>query len=209
MKLILFGPPGAGKGTQADILMKKYNVPAISTGEILRDAVKKGTPVGLEAKAFIEAGKLVPDDIIIGIIADRLSAKDCGQGYILDGVPRTIAQAQALEQRGIAIDAVISIEITDEEIIGRISGRRACPECGATYHITSNPPDKEGVCGVCGAALVTRKDDEQETVRARIMTYHEETAPLKSYYESSGRLKKVDGSPGIDEIADAISKALQ
>ena len=177
MKLILLGAPGAGKGTNAEILSDKLNIPTISTGNILRAAVKDGTPMGLKAKSFMDAGALVPDEVILGIIKERLTASDCANGFILDGVPRTIAQAEALEQAGIDIDCALSIEIADETIIERMSGRRTCKDCSQTFHIVSNPPKVEGKCDFCGGELTIRKDDAPETVKARLETYHRETEP--------------------------------
>ncbi len=208
MKLILLGAPGAGKGTQADILSKLLGIPTISTGNILRAAVKNGTPVGLKAKEYMDVGALVPDEVIIGIIAERLSEQDCKNGYILDGVPRTIPQAEAMEKGGIDIDCALSIEVADEVIVERMSGRRTCPECGASFHIASNPPKKEGVCDVCGAALTIRKDDAPETVKARLATYHKETEPLKAFYEARGKLRSVDNQPTIEATTAAIRKTL-
>lgn len=208
MKLILLGAPGAGKGTQADILSKLLGIPTISTGNILRAAVKNGTPVGLKAKEYMDVGALVPDEVIIGIIAERLSEQDCKNGYILDGVPRTIPQAEAMEKGGIDIDCALSIEVADQVIVERMSGRRTCPECGASFHIASNPPKKEGVCDVCGAALTIRKDDAPETVKARLATYHKETEPLKAFYEARGKLRSVDNQPTIEATTAAIRKTL-
>ena len=165
MRLILLGPPGAGKGTQAEVLVEKLKVPQISTGDILRAAVKKGTPVGLQAKAFMDAGDLVPDDVIIGVVKERLTADDCKNGYIFDGMPRTIAQAEALDAQGVIIDTVLSIEVPDDVIITRLSGRRTCPDCGVIYHIITKKPGKDGICDACGAALIIRKDDEAETIK--------------------------------------------
>ena len=170
MKLVLLGAPGAGKGTQAEILCKKLNIPTISTGNILRAAVANGTPVGLKAKEYMDKGALVPDDVIIGVIKERLAEPDCKNGFILDGVPRTIPQAQALEDGGVHIDCALSIEIADETIIERMSGRRTCPACGASFHVVSNPPRKQGVCDACGGELTIRKDDAPETVKARLGT---------------------------------------
>jgi adenylate kinase len=209
MKLILLGAPGAGKGTQADILAKKLGIPTISTGNILRAAVKTGTPTGLKAKAFMDAGALVPDEVIIGIVTERLGEPDCKKGFILDGVPRTIPQAEALEKAGVRFDAVVSIEISDSEIERRMSGRRTCAHCGATYHVAANPPIKEGVCDVCGGALTIRKDDLPETVRERLAVYHRETEPLKSFYEKRGVLKSVDNQPTIEANTAAICGALK
>ena len=208
MKLILLGAPGAGKGTQAEILSRELNIPTISTGNILRAAMKNGTPVGLKAKAFVEAGQLGPDDVIIGIVEERLAQDDCINGYILDGVPRTIPQAEALEERGIAIDCALSIEISDDEIVKRMSGRRTCKECSQTFHIISNPPKKEGICDFCGGELTIRKDDAPETVKARLAVYHAETEPLKAFYEARGKLKTVSNMPTIEETTDEIRKCL-
>ncbi|MBR2832206.1 MAG: adenylate kinase [Oscillospiraceae bacterium] len=208
MKLILLGAPGAGKGTQAEIISKKLNIPTISTGNILRAAVKNGTPVGLKAKEFMDKGALVPDEVIIGIMNERLQEPDCAEGYILDGMPRTIAQAEALEAAGIDIDVALSIEITDAEIEARMTGRRTCTTCGATYHVVSNPPKKEGVCDICGAELTIRKDDEPETVRNRLSVYHRETEPLKDFYRSRGKLKLVDNQPTIADTTTVIFETL-
>lgn len=208
MKLILLGAPGAGKGTQAEILSKKLAIPTISTGNILRAAMKNGTPVGLKAKEFVESGKLVPDEVIIGIVEERLAEPDCADGYILDGMPRTIPQAEALERQGIDIDCALSIEIEDEVIVGRMSGRRSCPVCGATYHIVSAPPKSEGACDKCGTALTVRKDDAPETVMARLEVYHRETEPLKAFYAERGKLRSVDNRPTIEATTEAICAAL-
>ena len=178
MKLIMFGAPGAGKGTQAAILGKRLDVPTISTGNILRAAVKNGTPVGLQARSYMDAGKLVPDQVIIGIIAERLAEPDCQKGYILDGVPRTIAQAEALEEAGIQFDCVLDIEVPDQEILHRMIGRRSCPICGATYHLEAAPPKVEGKCDHCGNTLTQREDDKHETVISRLSTYHAQTLSL-------------------------------
>lgn len=208
MKLVLLGAPGAGKGTQAEILCKKLEIPTISTGNILRAAVKNGTPVGLKAKEYMDKGALVPDEVIIDIICERLAEPDCKNGFILDGVPRTIPQAEALEAHGIVIDCALSIEIADETIIDRMSGRRTCPNCGASFHVVSNPPKQEGVCDSCGSALTIRKDDAPETVKARLVTYHTETEPLKAFYEQRGRLKTVDNQPTIELTTAEICKVL-
>ena len=190
MKLILLGPPGAGKGTQAEILNKKLGIPTISTGNILRAAVKNGTPVGLKAKEYMDAGKLVPDEVIIGVISERLAEADCQNGFILDGVPRTIPQAEALEKAGISFDAVVSIEISDEEIVERMAGRRVCTACGAPYHVKNMPPKVEGVCDACGGKLAARADDKPEVVRDRLQVYHKETAPLKDFYAARHLLRR-------------------
>ena len=208
MKMILLGAPGAGKGTQAEIISKQLNIPTISTGNILRAAVKNGTPIGLKAKEYMDAGALVPDEVIIGVITERLAQPDCANGYILDGVPRTLDQADALEAAGVHFDAVISIEISDEEIEKRMTGRRTCLNCGATYHVVAAPPKVEGVCDACGEALTQRKDDKPETVRARLKTYHAETEPLKGYYERRGVLKMVANQPTIEATNRAIMAAL-
>ena len=208
MKLILLGAPGAGKGTQAEILSKVYQIPTISTGNILRAAIKNGTPVGLQAKAFIEAGKLVPDEVIIGIIEERLAQPDCAAGYILDGVPRTIPQAEAMEEKGIDIDWAVSIEVEDQVIVDRMSGRRTCKNCSQTFHIVSNPPKQEGICDFCGGELGIRKDDAPETVLERLQVYHRETEPLKAFYEQRGKLKTVDNQPGIEATTEAIRSVL-
>jgi len=208
MKLILLGPPGAGKGTQAEILCKKLNIPTISTGNILRAAVKNGTPVGLKAKEYMDAGKLVPDEVIIGVISERLAEADCQNGFILDGVPRTIPQAEALEKAGISFDAVVSIEISDEEIVERMAGRRVCTACGAPYHVKNMPPKVEGVCDACGGKLEARADDKPEVVRDRLQVYHKETAPLKDFYAARNLLKTVDNQPTVAETTTAILNAL-
>ena len=208
MKLILLGPPGAGKGTQAEILNKKLGIPTISTGNILRAAVKNGTPVGLKAKEYMDAGKLVPDEVIIGVISERLAEADCQNGFILDGVPRTIPQAEALEKAGISFDAVVSIEISDEEIVERMAGRRVCTACGAPYHVKNMPPKVEGVCDACGGKLEARAADKPEVVRDRLQVYHKETAPLKDFYAARNLLKTVDNQPTVAETTTAILNAL-
>ena len=208
MKLILLGAPGAGKGTQAERLSKELNIPTISTGNILRAAIKNGTPTGLKAKSFMDAGQLVPDEVIIGIITERLAEDDCANGYILDGVPRTIAQAEAIESAGIHFDAVVSIEISDETIMERMSGRRVCENCGASYHLVAGPPKRPGVCDSCGGKLVQRKDDAPETVKSRLAVYHKETEPLKDFYQKRGLLKPVENQPTVDGTLQAILRAL-
>lgn len=208
MKIILLGAPGAGKGTQAEIISKKLNIPTISTGNILRAAVKHGTPVGLKAKEYMDAGKLVPDEVIVGIVAERLADADCQNGYILDGVPRTIPQAEALENAGIVFDHVISIEISDQTIIDRMGGRRACPSCGSTYHVVSAPPKQEGKCDKCQGDLVLRDDDKPETVKKRLEVYHNETEPLKAFYEARGVLKSVENQPTIEATTKVVEAAL-
>ena len=208
MRLILLGAPGAGKGTQAEILSRELGIPTISTGNILRAAIREGTAVGLKAKALIDAGKLVDDETIMGIVSERLAKEDCAQGYILDGVPRTIPQAEAMEAMGIAIDAALSIEIADETIVERMSGRRTCKNCSQTFHVVYNPPKQEGVCDVCGGELTIHRDDAPETVKTRLETYHRETEPLKAFYEGRGKLVCVDNQPSIEETTAAIRRAL-
>ena len=206
MKIIFLGAPGAGKGTQAEIVAEKYAIPTISTGNIIREALRTGTPMGLKAKSFIEAGQLVPDEVVIGIIRDRLAADDCANGFILDGFPRTIPQAEALDAMGIEIDKVIDIEVADERIAARMSGRRVCPKCGATYHTEYKKPAVEGVCNNCSEALVIRKDDQPETVLERLKIYHAETEPLKDYYAKKGILRIVEGQ---EEVADTTALTLK
>lgn len=208
MKLILLGAPGAGKGTQAEILSAKLGIPTISTGNILRAAIKDGTPIGLEAKSYMDAGKLVPDSVIIGIVAQRLAQPDCAQGFILDGVPRTIGQAEALEASGVTFDHVVSIEISDGEIVERMAGRRVCSSCGAPYHVKARPPKAEGVCDVCGGPLVQRADDAYDTVMRRLEVYHAETEPLKGYYERKGILSPVANQATIEGMNQVIMEAL-
>ena len=208
MKLILLGAPGAGKGTQAEILSGKLGIPTISTGNILRAAIKDQTPIGMEAKSYMDAGKLVPDSVIIGIVAQRLEQPDCQAGFILDGVPRTIGQAEALDAAGITFDHVLSIEISDEEIEERMSGRRVCQSCGAPYHVKAKPPKQEGVCDSCGGPLVQRDDDKPETVRKRLEVYHAETEPLKGYYEGKGVLTPVANQDTIEGTTQVIMEAL-
>lgn len=208
MKLILLGAPGAGKGTQAEIIAARLNIPTISTGNILREAVKNGTKIGLQAKHFMDNGMLVPDDVIIGIVKERVAREDCANGFILDGVPRTIPQAQALEDAGVEMDCVVSIEIEDAVIEARMTGRRVCPCCGASYHITANPPKSEGICNACGEKLVVRKDDTPETVKNRLAVYHQETEALKGFYEKLGKLKLVEGNQPIEGATHDILAAL-
>ncbi len=208
MNLLFLGAPGAGKGTQADIIAKKLKIPTISTGNILRAAVKNRTPVGLRAAEYMDRGALVPDEVIIDIVRERLAEKDCAGGYILDGMPRTLAQAKALENAGVQIDAAVSIDVPDEVIVKRMAGRRTCPACGASYHVTANPPRREGVCDACGAALTIRKDDAPETVLQRLATYHEQTEPLIGFYTERDRIRHVDGTQGLEETTAAICAAL-
>ena len=208
LKLIFLGAPGAGKGTQAEILSAKLSIPTISTGNILRAAIKEGTKTGLEAKSYMDAGKLVPDSVIIGIVSQRLEQPDCAHGFILDGVPRTIGQAEALDKAGVRFDHVVSIEISDEEIEARMEGRRVCSKCGAPYHIKAKPPKQEGVCDSCGGPVVQRDDDKPETVRDRLEVYHSETEPLKDYYKEKGILNVVDNQPTIAGTTEVILEAL-
>ena len=208
MKIIMLGAPGAGKGTQAAILNQKLGIPTISTGNILRAAVKDGTPIGLKAKEYMDHGHLVPDEVIIGIINERLQAEDCKKGYILDGVPRTIAQAEALDKAGIVFDAVINLEISDEEILQRMSGRRVCEKCGASYHVVAIPPKVEGVCDACGGTLVQRADDAPKTVASRLEVYHRETEPLKEYYAKKGNLKEIFNQATVEGTTQKILEAL-
>ena len=209
MKLIMLGAPGAGKGTQAAILSQRLGVPTISTGNMLRSAAKAGTPVGLKAKAYMDAGKLVPDEVIIDIVAQRLAQPDCANGFILDGVPRTIAQAEALEQAGVHFDTVLSLEISDEEIEARMEGRRFCHKCGATYHVDNAPSRVPGVCDQCGGQLEQRDDDKPETVKHRLEVYHQETEPLKDFYAQRGILRPVENQPSIEATTQVVLDALK
>ena len=198
MKLILLGAPGAGKGTQAEKISEKYGIPAVSTGEILRNAMSSGTELGKAARSYMDAGHLAPDDVVIGIIKEYLKKDVCKNGFILDGFPRSIPQAEALDKMGVEIDAVISIEVADDKIVERMGGRRVCSGCGASYHIIHKSPVKEGICDRCGKELITRKDDDPETVKERLQIYHDQTEPLKGYYASKGILKEVSGQDEID-----------
>ena len=208
MKLILLGAPGAGKGTQAEIISNKLNIPTISTGNMLREAIKNGTSTGLKAKNFMDNGQLVPDDVVIAIVEERVAQDDCKNGYILDGMPRTIPQAVALQERGICFDKVISIEISDEVIEARMSGRRICGSCGAGFHLTARPPKTEGICDACGGELVIREDDDPETVRNRLKVFHAETEPLKEYYAKMGILTCVEGNQQIENTTRDVLAAL-
>ena len=209
MKLILLGAPGAGKGTQAEILCERLNIPTISTGNMIREAMKSGTEMGLKAKEYAENGKLVPDEVVIGIVDERLRKEDCANGFILDGFPRTIPQAEALDRMGIIIDRVVDINVPDEVITRRVSGRRACLDCGSTYHIDTKKPNVEGICDRCGSTLVQRKDDLPETVLERLHVYHAQTEPLRDYYAAAGKLLVVDGQQGIQEIAEQTLELLK
>ena len=208
MNLILLGAPGAGKGTQAELLIEKLGIPSISTGNMLREAMKKGTELGKKAKQYMDEGALVPDDLILGIVAERVAQDDCAKGFILDGVPRTLAQAEALDAKGVRIDHVVSIEVDDEVIEGRMTGRRVCSKCGASYHIEANPPKTEGVCDLCAGELVIRKDDAPETVRKRLAIYHESTEVLKSYYDKQGKLLLIEGNQPIETANEQILTAI-
>lgn len=209
MKLILLGAPGAGKGTQAEKICEKLSIPAISTGNIIREALKNGTEMGLKAKSFIDAGQLVPDEVVIGIIKDRLAQNDCANGFILDGFPRTIPQAEALDEMGVEIDKVIDIEVPDEKITERMSGRRVCKECGASYHLVYKKPEKEGICNLCSGELVQRKDDHPDTVLDRLKVYHEQTEPLKDFYAKKGKLRIVEGQEKVEDTTAATFHALE
>lgn len=209
MNIIFLGAPGAGKGTQAEKVSEKLSIPTISTGNIIREAIRGGSPMGLKAREYTEAGKLVPDEIVIGIIKERLSADDCKNGFILDGFPRTIPQAEALDTMGIVIDKVIDIEVPDEAIAKRMSGRRVCPKCGASYHLEYKKPSADGVCDSCGSELVQRKDDAPETVLERLKVYHSETEPLKDYYSGTGKLKIVEGQEKVEDTTALTFKALE
>lgn len=209
MNVILLGAPGAGKGTQAEVISARLGIPTISTGNMLRAAVKEGTEYGLKAKAAMDSGALVSDDIVIGILKDRIAQDDCKKGFILDGFPRTVPQAEALDAMGVKIDKVIELAVDEELIKKRLTGRRVCLKCGATYHVTNKAPKVEGICDVCGEPLAIRKDDEPATVIDRLKTYHEKTAPLKDYYEAQGKLATVEGTNDIEGTADMMIKSLE
>ncbi len=209
MNIIMLGAPGAGKGTQAAVLCEHFGIPTISTGNMIREALKNGTEMGLKAKAYMDEGKLVPDEVVIGIVKERLSEDDCKKGFILDGFPRTIPQAEALDEMGVDIQHVINIDIADERIVNRMSGRRVCEGCGRPYHLVNLKPQKDGICDDCGGTLVQRKDDHPDTVLARLAVYHKETEPLVAYYEKQGKLVNV---PGVDDVVttkNAILKAIE
>lgn len=209
MNLILLGAPGAGKGTQAAVISERLNIPQISTGNIIREALRSGTQMGLKAKSFMDAGKLVPDEVVIGIIKDRLQADDCQNGFILDGFPRTIPQAEALDEMGVEINKVIDIEVPDEVIITRLSGRRVCEKCGRPYHLVDLKPRVEGICDDCTGALIQRKDDQIDTIKNRLEIYHSETEPLKGYYEAQGKLSVVEGQGKVEETTALTMAALE
>lgn len=209
MKLILLGAPGAGKGTQAEVICDHLHIPSVSTGNLLRKAVKNQTEYGMKAKSFMDSGKLVPDEIVLALLKERIAQDDCKGGFILDGFPRTVAQAQTLEEMGVIVDAVIDIEVPDEAITQRMSGRRVCEACGASYHIVSKPTKVDGVCDRCGGKLVVRKDDQPETVKDRLNVYHNQTEPLIEYYKKSGKLKVVDGQGDVSEVSSRTLAALE
>lgn len=212
MRLILLGPPGAGKGTQAEFIVERNGIPQISTGDILREAVKAGTKLGLEAKSYMDGGKLVPDEVVVGLIAERLRKDDCGEGYILDGFPRTVAQAESLEQllaQDKGIDHVISIEVPDDELMTRLTGRFTCRKCGAMYHKVFSPPKEEGVCDKCSGELYQRDDDKEATIRSRLDVYHNQTSPLIEFYRERSKLRSVEGTGGIEEIAGRIEAVIK
>ena len=209
MKLILLGAPGAGKGTQAEVICDHLHIPAISTGNIIREALKNETEMGLKAKSYMEAGTLVPDDVVIGIIQERLAKDDCKDGFILDGFPRTVVQAQALDDMGVEIDRVINIEVSDEDIEKRLSGRRVCESCGTSYHLLYKAPRNEGLCDRCGGKLITRKDDQPETIRDLLKVYHEQTEPLKDFYAQKGKLRTVIGQEEVADTTKLTLKALE
>ena len=212
MKIIMLGAPGAGKGTQAKRIAEKYGIPHVSTGDIFRSNIKNGTELGMKAKAYMDAGNLVPDEITIGMLLDRIHGEDCKNGYVLDGFPRTIPQAEsltaALQKQGEKMDYAVDVDVPDEAIISRMSGRRACLACGATYHIEFNPPKKEGICDQCGEPLVLRNDDKPETVKNRLDVYHRQTQPLIDYYKKEGILAQVDGTQSMDQVFEDIVKIL-
>ena len=209
MNLIFLGAPGAGKGTQADVVSQKLDIPTISTGNIIREALKNGTELGLKAKSFMDSGKLVPDEVVIDIIKERLSKPDCIKGFILDGFPRTIPQAEALDRMGILIDKVIEIDVSDEEVITRMTGRRVCERCGDSYHVTDKPSKDSVSCDKCGGMLMIRKDDAASTVIERLRVYHEQTEPLKGYYSKTGKLRTVSGQKEVSDTTKLTLKALE
>ena len=213
MKLILLGPPGAGKGTQAKMLTERFSIPQISTGEILRAAVKDGTPMGLKAKQYMDAGGLVPDEVVVGIVRDRLQAADCNNGFILDGFPRTVAQADALqaslEEMNKALDRVISLEVETEALVERLTGRRTCKECGRGYHVKFDPPREDSICDACGGSLYQRDDDQEETIRKRLQVYADQTSPLISYYRDADVLMELDGMQPIPQVQEKMLSLLQ
>ncbi|MBO4783370.1 MAG: adenylate kinase [Lachnospiraceae bacterium] len=212
MKIVMLGAPGAGKGTQAKMIAEKYTIPHISTGDIFRANIKEGTPLGLEAKSYMDQGKLVPDELTVKILLDRVAKDDCKNGYVLDGFPRTIPQAnvlkEALAKQNDKIDFAINVDVPDENIVRRMSGRRACVTCGATYHIEHVPPKTEGICDKCGSALILRDDDKPDTVLNRLKVYHDQTQPLIDFYNNEGILKEVDGTIDVKDVFESITKIL-
>lgn len=213
MRVVFMGPPGAGKGTQAARIAERHSMPHIATGDIFRQAIKEGTPLGREVKKYLDAGALVPDDVTTAVVAERLSREDCAGGFVLDGFPRTLAQAEALDatlaEMGISLDVAISLVVRDEEIMRRLGGRRVCTRCGATYHIDAKPPRVEGVCDLCGAELRQRHDDREETIRERLEVYRKQTAPVLEYYRTRGKLAEVDGEQSLDEVTESIEAVLR
>lgn len=209
MKLIMLGAPGAGKGTQAKLISEKLNIPAISTGAIIREAIEEGTEFGKQAKVYIDRGDLLPDEMVIGLVTERLKEDDCKNGFIFDGFPRTLNQAVTMEENGIKIDMALSLEVEDEVIVKRLSGRRECSHCRTPYHVVSHPPKKDGVCDECGSPLITREDDNPETILSRLKVYHEKTAPLKEFFEKEGILKKITGKDTIEETTEEVMEALK
>jgi adenylate kinase len=213
MKIIMLGAPGAGKGTQAKKLAAKYDIPHISTGDIFRANIKNGTELGKKAKVFMDQGLLVPDELVVDLVVDRFKEPDCEKGYVLDGFPRTIPQAKALDEalakNGDAVEYAIDVDVPDAEIVSRMSGRRACVNCGGTYHVVTIPPKKEGICDVCGGELILREDDKPETVEKRLKVYHEQTQPLIDYYKGKGILKSVDGTKDLEEVFENVVKIVE
>ncbi len=209
MNIILLGPPGSGKGTQAEVFSARLKIPSISTGNILRDAIQRGSAVGLSAKAYVDAGRLVPDEVILDVISERLSRSDCMQGFILDGFPRTVPQAEALDALSVRIDIVLSLEVPDDMIKARMSGRRSCTSCGASYHLEHHKPREDNVCDLCGASLYRRTDDDPDTVQARLSVYHAQTEPVKGYYEAQGKLRVIAAGADIERVTQRCLDALE
>lgn len=209
MNLILLGAPGAGKGTLASYLIEKMGIPSISTGNILREAIKNDTPLGQQAKGYMDAGQLVPDDLVINLLKERIAKRDCKSGFILDGFPRTVPQAEALDEMGVEIDRVIEIDVPDEVIESRLGGRRVCESCGASYHVVNKAPAVDGICDKCGGKLIIRKDDKPETIKDRLAVYHEQTAPLADYYRKAGKLFTIDGTQEISAITAQLLSILE
>ena len=209
MKMLFLGAPGAGKGTQAEIVCQKLGIPTISTGAMIREALKEGTEMGLAAKSYIDAGKLVPDEVVIGIVKDRLAQDDCKNGFILDGFPRTLPQAEALDKMGVSLDVALNLSVPDEKIVERMSGRRVCEVCGATFHVIHKPTAKEGICDKCGGKLKVRSDDQPEVVLDRLQVYHKQTEPLERYYAERGILVTVNGMDSVEDTTKATLEALK